>query len=163
MVILAQRVLRVLERKVCGQGDADQTTLSSPTETWGSHQRNVARDVRRGDKPKFVVIIFALSHDGRLRGWRAAQAMATGSPVIGPRPKARKPMSQVFPALRDVKSNTLGRGARWHHHEASCRFSATVAPNIVASGYSGHGVGTAIHAAADGTCNWKADGRCFDT
>ena len=109
------------------------------------------RDVAVADS-KFVVNYFRLSHDGRLLfgggesyGYRFPSDLAA---------KARKPMGQVFPALRDVKID-YAWGGTLAITMKRLPFLARVAPNILsASGYSGHGVGTAIpRRAADGPCD----------
>lgn len=114
------------------------------TEPLGDRVRDVLpRDVAVADS-RFVVNYFRLSHDGRLLfgggesyGYRFPQDIAA---------KVRGPMSKVFPQLRDVQidyawGGTLGITMK------RLPYVARLAPNILtASGYSGHGVGTATHA-----------------
>ncbi len=114
------------------------------TEPLGSGVKDVLpRDVAVADS-RFVVNYFRLSHDGRLLfgggesyGYKFPQDIAA---------KVRKPMSIVFPHLRDIRidyawGGTLGITIR------RLPYLARVSPNILsASGYSGHGVGTATHA-----------------
>jgi len=114
------------------------------TEPLGERVKDVLpRDVAVADS-RFVVNYFRLSHDGRLLfgggesyGYRFPQDIAA---------KVRKPMAQVFPQLKDVQidyawGGTLGITMK------RLPYVARVAPNILsASGYSGHGVGTATHA-----------------
>ncbi len=110
---------------------------------------------------KFVVNYFRLSHDGRLLfgggesyGYRFPSDLAS---------KARKPMGQVFPALRDVKID-YAWGGTLAITMKRLPFLARVAPNILsASGYSGHGVGTAIHAGQLMARAIQGDGDGFDT
>lgn len=105
--------------------------------------RVLARDVAVADS-KFVINYFRLSHDGRLLfgggesyGYRFPADIAA---VV------RKPMTQIFPHLADVRidyawGGTLGITMK------RIPYLARLAPNILtASGYSGHGVGTATHA-----------------
>ncbi|MEM1072920.1 MAG: FAD-binding oxidoreductase [Pseudomonadota bacterium] len=105
----------------------------------------LTRDVAVADS-RFVVNYFRLSHDGRLLfgggesyGYRFPSDIAS---VV------RKPMSIVFPHLKDVKidyawGGTLGITLK------RFPYLARITPNILsASGYSGHGVGTATHAGA---------------
>lgn len=114
------------------------------TEPLGDEAAKVLkRDVAVADS-KFVVNYFRLSHDGRLLfgggesyGYRFPKDIAA---VV------RKPMTQVFPHLQDVRVDYAWGGTlaitmtRMPH-------LARIAPNILsASGYSGHGVGTAVHA-----------------
>ena len=110
---------------------------------------------------RFVVNYFRLSEDNRLLfgggesyGYRFPRDI---------RALVRKPMLTVFPQLRDVRldyawGGTLAITLR------RLPYLARVAPNILsASGYSGHGVGTAVHAGklmAD-AIRGQADG--FDT
>jgi gamma-glutamylputrescine oxidase len=104
--------------------------------------RVLTRDIAVADT-KFVVNYFRLSHDNRLLfgggesyGYRFPDIDAT----------VRKPMSEIFPHLRDIRfeytwGGTLAITMR------RMPYLARLAPNILsASGYSGHGVGTATHA-----------------
>lgn len=105
--------------------------------------RVLTRDVAVADT-KFVVNYFRLSHDKRL--------LFGGGESYGYRfPKdiratVRKPMLEIFPHLQDVAleyawGGTLAITMR------RMPYLARLAPNILtASGYSGHGVGTATHA-----------------
>ena len=114
------------------------------TEPLGDRAASVlTRDVAVADS-RFVVNYFRLSHDKRLLfgggetyGYRFPSDIET---------LVRKPMSVVFPHLKDVKidyawGGTLAITMKRLPH------LARVAPNILsASGYSGHGVGNAIQA-----------------
>ncbi|MGR3758963.1 NAD(P)/FAD-dependent oxidoreductase [Roseobacteraceae bacterium NS-SX3] len=103
----------------------------------------LARDVAVADS-KFVVNYFRLSHDKRL--------LFGGGESYGYRFPAdieavvRKPMHEIFPHMKDVRvdyawGGTLGITMK------RMPYLARLAPNILsASGYSGHGVGTATHA-----------------
>lgn len=105
--------------------------------------RVLTRDVAVADT-KFVVNYFRLSHDKRL--------LFGGGESYGYRFPAdidatvRKPMAEIFPHLRDVQvdyawGGTLGITMK------RMPYLARLAPNVLtASGYSGHGVGTATHA-----------------
>lgn len=114
------------------------------TEPLGENaQKVLTQDVAIADS-RFVVNYFRLSHDGRLLfgggesyGYRFPADIAA---------TVRKPMEIVFPHLRGVKvdyawGGTLGITMK------RFPYLARVAPNVLsASGYSGHGVGTATHA-----------------
>ncbi|MEQ9693392.1 FAD-binding oxidoreductase [Shimia sp. SDUM112013] len=101
------------------------------------------RDVAIADT-KFVINYFRLSHDKRL--------LFGGGESYGYKfPKdidatVRKPMAEIYPQLKDIEfeytwGGTLGITMK------RMPFFARLAPNIIsASGYSGHGVGTATHA-----------------
>jgi gamma-glutamylputrescine oxidase len=103
----------------------------------------LTKDVAVADT-KFVVNYFRLSHDGRL-------LFGGGENYSYHFPKniaetVRKPMTEIFPHLADVKidyawGGTLGITVR------RMPYLTRLEPNILsASGYSGHGVGTATHA-----------------
>ena len=114
------------------------------TEPLGSEaSRVLTKDVAVADT-KFVVNYFRLSHDGRL-------LFGGGENYSYHFPKniaetVRKPMTEIFPHLADVKidyawGGTLGITVR------RMPYLTRLEPNILsASGYSGHGVGTATHA-----------------
>lgn len=114
------------------------------TEPLGDRVNEVlAKDVAIADT-KFVINYFRLSHDGRLLfgggesyGYRFPRDIAA---------TVRKPMLGIYPHLKDIKvdyawGGTLGITMR------RMPYLARLTPNILnASGYSGHGVGTATHA-----------------
>ncbi|MEM7089250.1 MAG: FAD-binding oxidoreductase [Pseudomonadota bacterium] len=114
------------------------------TEPLGAGAAQVlTRDVAVADT-KFVVNYFRLSADGRLLfgggesyGYRFPADIAA---------KVRKPMTQIFPHLRDVKID-FAWGGTLAITMRRMPYLTRLAPNILsASGYSGHGVGTATHA-----------------
>jgi gamma-glutamylputrescine oxidase len=117
------------------------------------------RDVAVADG-RFVVNYFRLSHDGRLLfgggesyGYRFPTDIAA---------KVRKPMSVIFPALRDVRidyawGGTLGITMK------RLPYLMREGNVLSASGYSGHGVGTATHAGALMARAIQGDGDGFDT
>jgi len=101
--------------------------------------RVLTRDVAVADT-KFVVNYFRLSRDNRLLfgggesyGYRFPDIDAT----------VRKPMAQVFPHLKDVRFDYTWGGTLAITMKRM-PYLARLAPNMLsASGYSGHGVGTA--------------------
>ncbi len=114
------------------------------TEPLGDRAAEVlTEDIALADS-RFVVNYFRLSEDRRL--------LFGGGESYGDRfpkdiaAKVRGPMCEVFPSLSDVKidyawGGTLGITMR------RLPYLARVSPNVLcASGYSGHGVGTATHA-----------------
>ena len=131
------------------------------TEPLGERAKEVLpRDVAVADG-RFVVNYFRLSHDGRLLfGGGESYGYKFPTDIAA---KVRKPMSVVFPQLKDVKidyawGGTLGITMK------RLPFVARVAPNILsASGYSGHGVGTATHAGYLMALAVQGDGDGFDT
>ncbi|MDF1669893.1 MAG: FAD-binding oxidoreductase [Roseovarius sp.] len=103
----------------------------------------LTRDVAVADT-KFVVNYYRLSHDGRLLfgggesyGYRFPADIAA---------TVRKPMLEIYPHLKDVKID-YSWGGTLAITMKRLPYLARVAPNMLsASGYSGHGVGNAIHA-----------------
>ncbi|EEE36211.1 gamma-glutamylputrescine oxidoreductase [Rhodobacteraceae bacterium KLH11] len=131
------------------------------TEPLGAEvQRVLTQDIAVADT-KFVVNYFRLSADGRLLfgggesyGYQFPQDIAA---------KVCKPMVGIFPHLRDVRidyawGGTLGITMR------RMPYLARLAPNILsASGYSGHGVGTATHAGQLMALAIQGQAEGFDT
>lgn len=114
------------------------------TEPLGDRAAQVlTQDIAVADS-RFVVNYFRLSHDGRLLfgggesyGYRFPRDIAA---------KVRKPMAQIFPRLKDVQID-YAWGGTLAITMKRLPFLGRVAPNVLsASGYSGHGVGTATHA-----------------
>lgn len=114
------------------------------TEPLGDEARKVlTRDVAVADS-RFVINYFRLSRDKRLLfgggesyGYRFPKDIAA---VV------RKPMTEIFPHLRDVRID-YAWGGTLAITMKRLPYLARVAPNILsASGYSGHGIGTATHA-----------------
>lgn len=105
--------------------------------------RVLARDVAVADT-KFVVNYFRLSADKRLLfGGGETYGYRFPSDIAG---LVRKPMSDIFPHLKDVRID-YAWGGTLAITMRRLPYLARVSPNILsASGYSGHGVGTATHA-----------------
>ncbi|WP_299551790.1 FAD-binding oxidoreductase [uncultured Tateyamaria sp.] len=103
----------------------------------------LTQDIAVSDS-RFVVNYFRLSHDNRLLfgggesyGYRFPRDIAA---------KVRKPMTQIFPHLADVQID-YAWGGTLAITMKRLPYVARLAPNMLsASGYSGHGVGTATHA-----------------
>lgn len=103
----------------------------------------LTKDVAVADS-RFVVNYFRLSHDKRLLfGGGESYGYSFPSDIAS---VVRKPMNVVFPHLKDIRidyawGGTLGITMK------RFPYLVRVAPNVLsASGYSGHGVGTATHA-----------------
>ena len=103
----------------------------------------LSKDVAIADT-KFVINYFRLSHDRRmLFGGTESYRYKFPSDIAG---NVRKPMSQIFPQLANTKidyawGGTLGITMR------RMPYLGRITPNIFnATGYSGHGVGSATHA-----------------
>lgn len=101
------------------------------------------RDVAVADT-KFVINYFRLSHDNRLLfggGESYGYRFPKDIPAL-----VRKPMAEIFPHLRDVQID-YAWGGTLAITMKRFPYLARVGTNILsASGYSGHGVGTATHA-----------------
>ncbi len=131
------------------------------TEPLGDRAAEVlTRDVAVADS-KFVVNYFRLSHDKRLLfGGGESYGYRFPSDIEA---VVRKPMHQIFPHLRNVRvdyawGGTLGITMK------RMPYLARLAPNILsASGYSGHGVGTATHAGQLMALAIKGEAAGFDT
>ena len=131
------------------------------TEPLGARAQEVlTKDVAVADS-KFVVNYFRLSHDGRLL-FGGGESYGYRFPADIER-VVRKPMHAVFPHLKDVRidyawGGTLGITMK------RFPYLARLAPGILsASGYSGHGVGTATHAGYLMARAIEGDGDGFDT
>ena len=120
----------------------------------------LTKDVAIADS-KFVVNYFRLSHDRRLLfggGESYGYRFPTDIESV-----VRKPMCAIFPHLKDVRidyawGGTLGITMK------RFPYLARVAPTVLsASGYSGHGVGTATHAGYLVARAIEGDGDGFDT
>ncbi len=101
------------------------------------------RDVAIADS-RFVVNYFRLSHDGRLLfgggenyGYRFPADIAA---------KVRKPMSVIFPQLKDVRIDYAWGGTLGITMKRMPYLTRPRKNILSASGYSGHGLGTATHA-----------------
>lgn len=131
------------------------------TEPLGDRATEVlTRDVAVADS-KFVVNYFRLSRDKRLLfgggesyGYRFPVDIAA---------TVRKPMSQIFPHLRDVRIDYAWGGTLAITMQRM-PWLARLGPNVLsASGYSGHGVGTATHAGQLMAMAVQGEGDGFDT
>ena len=131
------------------------------TEPLGDRVKDVLpRDVAVADS-RFVVNYFRLSHDGRLLfgggesyGYRFPTDIAA---------KVRKPMSVVFPQLGDVKIDYAWGGTLGITMKRLPYLTRIGANVLSASGYSGHGVGTATHAGQLMARAIQGDGAEFNT
>ncbi|MBE1294910.1 MAG: FAD-dependent oxidoreductase [Rhodobacteraceae bacterium] len=131
------------------------------TEPLGDRAAEVlTRDVAVADS-KFVVNYFRLSHDKRL--------LFGGGESYGYRFPAdieavvRKPMHQIFPHLRDVRVDYAWGGTLGITMKRMPYLARLSANTLSASGYSGHGVGTATHAGQLMARAIKGQAEGFDT
>ncbi len=143
VILAGNGYLGNLNRKVAARVMPINNFIAASEPLGDAAAQVLAKDIAVADT-KFVVNYFRLSHDKRLLfgggesyGYRFPTDIAA---------KVRKPMSEIFPHLRDVKidyawGGTLGITMK------RMPYLARVAPNILsASGYSGHGVGNAVQA-----------------
>ncbi|MCF6233974.1 MAG: FAD-binding oxidoreductase [Rhodobacteraceae bacterium] len=120
----------------------------------------LTKDVAVADS-KFVVNYFRLSADKRLLfGGGESYGYRFPGDIAG---LVRKPMARVFPHLRDVKID-YAWGGTLAITMKRMPYLARLGPNILsASGYSGHGVGTATHAGQLMALALKGQADGFDT
>ncbi|MFT7593592.1 MAG: gamma-glutamylputrescine oxidase [Paracoccaceae bacterium] len=143
VILACNGYLGGLNRKVAARVMPINNFIAATAPLGDAAAQVLAQDVAVADC-KFVINYFRLSEDKRLLfgggesyGYRFPRDIAA---VV------RKPMAQIFPHLKDVQidyawGGTLGITMK------RMPFLARLAPNILsASGYSGHGVGTATHA-----------------
>lgn len=143
VILACNGYLGDLDRKVAARVMPINNFIAATEPLGAESARVLARDVAVADT-KFVINYFRLSHDGRLLfgggesyGYRFPRDIAA---------TVRKPMLEIFPHLRDARidyawGGTLGITMK------RMPYLVRPAPNMLsASGYSGHGVGTATHA-----------------
>ena len=142
VVLACNGYLGGLDRKVAARVMPINNFIAATEPLGDEAEKVLARDVAVADT-KFVINYFRLSHDKRLLfGGGESYGYKFPSDIAA---TVRKPMSKIFPHLADVKidftwGGTLGITMK------RMPFLARLAPNILtASGYSGHGVGTATH------------------
>jgi gamma-glutamylputrescine oxidase len=131
------------------------------TEPLGARAQDVLpRDVAVADS-RFVVNYFRLSHDGRLLfGGGESYGYKFPADIAA---KVRKPMTEIFPHLKDVKIDYAWGGTLAITIKRT-PYVARVAPRILsASGYSGHGVGTAVHSGKMMALAIEGDDAGFNT
>jgi gamma-glutamylputrescine oxidase len=114
------------------------------TEPLGARAQEVlTRDVAVADT-RFVVNYFRLSHDKRLLfGGGESYGYRFPDDI---RALVSKPMLTVFPHLRDVTLDYAWGGTLAITMKRMPYLTRPAANMLSASGYSGHGVGTAVHA-----------------
>ncbi len=160
VILAANGYLGGLNRKVAARVMPINNFIVA-TEPLGEDARRVlARDVAVADS-RFVVNYFRLSPDGRLLfgggesyGYRFPRDIAA---VV------RKPMTRIFPHLRDVRID-YAWGGTLAITMKRLPYLARVAPNILsASGYSGHGVGNATQAGQLMALAIRGESEGFDT
>lgn len=143
VILAGNGYLGTLNRKVAARVMPINNFIAATEPLGDAAAKVLSQDVAVADS-RFVVNYFRLSHDGRLLfgggesyGYRFPADIAA---------KVRRPMTEVFPHLKDVKID-YAWGGTLAITMKRLPFLAQVAPGVLsASGYSGHGVGTATHA-----------------
>lgn len=132
-----------LDRKVAARVMPINNFIAATEPLGAETARVLTRDVAVADS-KFVVNYFRLSADGRLLfGGGESYGYRFPSDIAA---LVRKPMAEIFPHLRGVKID-YAWGGTLAITMKRMPYLARLAPNMLtASGYSGHGVGTATHA-----------------
>ena len=143
VILACNGYLGSLNRKVAARVMPINNFIAATEPLRDEADRVLAQDVAVADT-KFVINYFRLSADKRLLfgggesyGYRFPADIAA---------KVRKPMVEIFPHLRDIRidyawGGTLGITMK------RLPYLTRLAPNILsASGYSGHGVGSATQA-----------------
>lgn len=149
-----------LERKVAARVMPINNFIAATEPLGDDADKVLPRDVAVADD-RFVVNYFRLSHDKRLL-FGGGESYGYRFPNdIGA--KVRKPMSEVFPHLKDVQFD-YAWGGTLAITMNRLPYLARIAPNMLsASGYSGHGVGNAVHAGKLMALAVQGDGDGFDT
>lgn len=159
VILAANGYLGGLNRKVAARVMPINNFIAATEPLGDDAARVLTRDVAVADT-KFVINYFRLSHDKRLL-WGGGESYGYRFPDIDV--TVRKPMARIFPHLADVKfdytwGGTLAITMR------RLPYLARVGPGILsASGYSGHGVGTATHAGMLMARAITGDASGFDT
>ncbi|WP_294607113.1 FAD-binding oxidoreductase [uncultured Roseovarius sp.] len=143
VVLACNGYLGGLDRKVAARVMPINNFIAATRPLGDDAARVLARDIAVADT-KFVVNYFRLSHDKRLLfgggesyGYKFPRDIAA---------TVRKPMLEIFPHLRDVEID-YAWGGTLAITMKRMPYLARLAPNMLsASGYSGHGVGSATHA-----------------
>ncbi|PVA11410.1 FAD-dependent oxidoreductase [Pelagivirga sediminicola] len=143
VILACNGYLGALNRKVASRVMPINNFIAATKPLGADAARVLTQDVAVADT-KFVVNYFRLSHDKRL--------LFGGGESYGYRFPAdidalvRKPMAEIFPHLADVQID-YAWGGTLAITIKRMPYLARLAPNILsASGYSGHGVGSATHA-----------------
>ncbi len=143
LVLACNGYLGNLNRKVAARVMPINNFIAATEPLGAEAARVLTQDVAVADT-KFVVNYFRLSADGRLLfGGGESYGYRFPSDIAA---KVRKPMTEIFPHLRDVRID-YAWGGTLAITMRRMPYLTRLAPNILsASGYSGHGVGTATHA-----------------
>ncbi|WP_375173436.1 NAD(P)/FAD-dependent oxidoreductase [Pseudooceanicola sp.] len=143
VVIACNGYLGTLDRKVAARVMPINNFIAATEPLGPEAARVLGQDIAVADD-KFVVNYYRLSSDGRLLfGGGESYGYRFPSDIAA---KVRRPMTEIYPHLRDVKIDYAWGGTLAITMKRLPYF-ARLAPNVLsASGYSGHGLGTATHA-----------------
>ena len=143
LILACNGYLGGLQRKVAARVMPINNFIVATEPLGDAAVRVLTRDVAVADS-KFVVNYFRLSADRRLLfGGGESYGYRFPRDIAG---LVRKPMTAIFPHLADVRLD-YAWGGTLAITMKRLPYLARVAPNVLsASGYSGHGVGTAVHA-----------------
>ncbi|SFM40666.1 NAD(P)/FAD-dependent oxidoreductase [Shimia aestuarii] len=143
LVLACNGYLGNLDRKVASRVMPINNFIAATEPLGDDIAKVLTRDVAIADT-KFVINYFRLSHDGRLLfGGGESYGYRFPSDIAA---LVRKPMLEIYPHLRDIRID-YAWGGTLAITMKRMPYLRRLSPSILsASGYSGHGVGTATHA-----------------
>ncbi|MEO1110234.1 MAG: FAD-binding oxidoreductase [Pseudomonadota bacterium] len=160
LILACNGYLGALNRQVASRVMPINNFIAATEPLGDDATRVLTQDVAVADT-KFVVNYFRLSADRRLLfGGGESYGYRFPSDIAA---KVRKPMVEIFPHLKDVQID-YAWGGTLAITMRRMPYLARLAPNILsASGYSGHGVGTATHAGQLMALAVQGQAEGFDT
>ena len=142
VILAANGYLGGLNRRVAGRVMPINNFIAATEPLGEDAARVLTKDIAVADS-KFVVNYFRLSSDNRLL-FGGGESYGYKFPDIDK--TVRKPMINIYPHLKDIRFDYTWGGTLAITMKR-LPYLARLAPNILsASGYSGHGVGTATQA-----------------
>ena len=142
VILAANGYLGGLNRRVAGRVMPINNFIAATEPLGEDAARVLTKDIAVADS-KFVVNYFRLSSDNRLL-FGGGESYGYKFPDIDK--TVRKPMIDIYPHLKDIRFDYTWGGTLAITMKR-LPYLARLAPNILsASGYSGHGVGTATQA-----------------
>lgn len=142
VILAANGYLGGLNRRVAGRVMPINNFIAATEPLGEDAVRVLTKDIAVADS-KFVVNYFRLSSDNRLL-FGGGESYGYKFPDIDK--TVRKPMIDIYPHLKDIRFDYTWGGTLAITMKR-LPYLARLAPNIIsASGYSGHGVGTATQA-----------------
>ena len=142
VILAANGYLGGLNRRVAGRVMPINNFIAATEPLGEDAARVLTKDIAVADS-KFVVNYFRLSSDNRLL-FGGGESYGYKFPDIDK--TVRKPMIDIYPHLKDIRFDYTWGGTLAITMKR-LPYVARLAPNILsASGYSGHGVGTATQA-----------------